>query len=95
MHTSTTQSFNILLSLKVELCLQPLFIGKTKCSYKAGLGQCNHLIGLLYTLAHYVKMGATSVPPTTSKQGIATSNPFIIYTRSDATVLASVFSMTC
>lgn len=70
LHTITTQFSNILLSLQVELSLQPPFIGETKCSCKAGLGQSSHLIGLLYILAHYVKMGFTSVPPTTSKTSL-------------------------
>ncbi|XP_067295947.1 uncharacterized protein [Pseudorasbora parva] len=52
---------------KVELSFEEPFISKTTCNCKAGLGQCNHLIGLLYTLAHYIKMGYASVPPTASK----------------------------
>ncbi|KAL1270854.1 hypothetical protein QQF64_029870 [Cirrhinus molitorella] len=39
-------------------------VGLSKCNCKAGLGHCNHQIGLLYTLAHYIKMGYKSIPPT-------------------------------
>jgi hypothetical protein len=58
------------LSFQVELSLEQPFIRETQCNCKAGLGQCNHLIGLLYTLAHFAKMGYTSVPPTTSKTSL-------------------------
>lgn len=54
----------------MELSLEQPFIRETQCNCKAGLGQCNHLIGLLYTLAHFAKMGYTSVPPTTSKTSL-------------------------
>ncbi|CAL8349330.1 unnamed protein product [Boreogadus saida] len=54
----------------VELSLEQPFIRETQCNCKAGLGQCNHLIGLLYTLAHIAKMGYTSVPPSTSKTSL-------------------------
>ena len=37
---------------------------------QAGLGQCNPLTGLLYTLAYFAKMGYTSVPLTTSKTSL-------------------------
>ncbi|CAL8342318.1 unnamed protein product [Arctogadus glacialis] len=57
-------------TLSVELSLEQPFIRETQCNCKAGLGQCNHLIGLLYTLAHFAKMGYTSVPPTTSKTSL-------------------------
>lgn len=57
----------------MELSLEPPYICETKCGCKAGLGQCNHLTGLLYTLAHYVKMGFMSVPPTTSKTSLPQS----------------------
>ncbi|CAL8370192.1 unnamed protein product [Gadus morhua 'NCC'] len=58
-------------SSAVELSLEQPFIRETQCNCKAGLGQCNHLIGLLYTLAHFAKMGYTSVPPTTIRSVIA------------------------
>lgn len=54
----------------MELSLEQPFIRETQCNCKAGFGQCNHLIGLLYTLAHFAKMGYTSVPPTTSKTSL-------------------------
>lgn len=54
----------------MELSLEQPYIRETQCNCKAGLGQCNHLIGLLYTLAHFVKMGYTSVPPATSKTSL-------------------------
>jgi len=60
----------VLLSFQVELSLEQPYIRETQCNCKAGLGQCNHLIGLLYTLAHFVKMGYTSVPPMTSKTSL-------------------------
>ncbi len=45
-------------------------VGLSKCNCKAGLGHCNHQIGLLYTLAHYIKLGYKSVPPTVSKTSL-------------------------
>ncbi|KAL0151644.1 hypothetical protein M9458_053045 [Cirrhinus mrigala] len=45
-------------------------IGQSKCNCKAGLGHCNHQIGLLYTLAHYIKMEYKSVPPVVSKTSL-------------------------
>lgn len=40
------------------------------CSCKAGLGRCAHVIGLLYTLAHFQKLGLKSVPPIRSKTSL-------------------------
>lgn len=45
-------------------------IGQSKCNCKAGLGHCNHQIGLLYTLAHYIKLEYKSVPPIFSKTSL-------------------------
>ncbi|CAK6979881.1 uncharacterized protein LOC120553425, partial [Scomber scombrus] len=54
----------------VELSLEQPFIGKATCTCKAGLGHYNHLIGLLYTLAHYNKIGYTSVPTSMIKTSL-------------------------
>lgn len=56
--------------LKVELASENPFIRYTHCTCKAGLGHCNHLLGLLYTLAHYLKMEHKSVPPRASKTSL-------------------------
>lgn len=45
-------------------------IGNVICNCKAGLGRCAHVIGLLYTLAHYKKLGLQSVPPVQSKTSL-------------------------
>ena len=37
------------------------------CSCAAGQGLCHHVIGLMYTLAHYQLLGLKSVPPVVSK----------------------------
>lgn len=37
------------------------------CSCAAGQGLCHHVIGLMYTLAHYQMLGLKSVPPVVSK----------------------------
>ena len=37
------------------------------CSCAAGQGLCHHVIGLMYTLAHYKMLGLKSVPPVVSK----------------------------
>ena len=37
------------------------------CSCVAGQGLCHHVIGLMYTLAHYKMLGLKSVPPFVSK----------------------------
>ena len=37
------------------------------CSCATGQGLCHHVIGLLYTLAHYQMLGMKSVPPVISK----------------------------
>ncbi len=59
------------LNFQVEFPLECSFIvGLSKCNCKAGLGHCNHQIGLLYTLAHYIKLGYKSVPPTVSKTSL-------------------------
>lgn len=42
-------------------------ISTFQCSCAAGQGLCQHVIGLLYTLAHYQMMGIKSVPPVVSK----------------------------
>lgn len=46
------------------------FIGQLKCNCKAGQGHCNHQVGLLYTLAHFLKVDFKSVPPTVSKTSL-------------------------
>ncbi|XP_068728761.1 uncharacterized protein [Montipora capricornis] len=38
-----------------------------RCSCAAGQGLCHHIIGLMYTLAHYQMLGMKSVPPVISK----------------------------
>ena len=43
------------------------WVRKTSCACKAGLGCCSHVIGLLYTLAHYKKLELKTVPKTKSK----------------------------
>jgi len=57
-------------SLQVDLSSESPYIQDTHCTCKAVLGHCNHLLGLLYTLAHYLKMGHKSVPPSTSKTSL-------------------------
>ena len=37
------------------------------CSCAAGQGLCHHVIGFMYTLAHYQMLGLKSVPPVVSK----------------------------
>ena len=37
------------------------------CSCAAGQGLCHHVIGLMYTLAHYQLLGMKSVPSIVSK----------------------------
>ena len=37
------------------------------CSWKASQGLCHRVIGLMYTLAHYKKLGLKSVPRVVSK----------------------------
>lgn len=56
--------------LQVELSSENPFIRDTQCTCKAGLGHCNHLLGLLYTLAQSLKMEHKSVPPRTSKTSL-------------------------
>lgn len=56
--------------LQLGLSSENPYIQDTHCTCKAGLGHCNHLLGLLYTLAHYLKMGHKSVPPRTSKTSL-------------------------
>jgi hypothetical protein len=45
----------------------PTTILKSDCSCKAGSGQCSHILGLLYTLCHYQKLGLKTVPCVKSK----------------------------
>ncbi|XP_046874101.1 uncharacterized protein LOC124466343 [Hypomesus transpacificus] len=56
--------------LKVDLSLESPFIEKAECNCKAGQGHCAHVIGLLYTVAHYIKLGCKSVPPVESKTSL-------------------------
>lgn len=42
-------------------------INKYMCSCAAGQGLCHHVLGLLYTLAHFQLLGLKSVPPMVSK----------------------------
>ena len=40
-----------------------------QCECQAGIGKCNHAIGLLYLLAHYQALGLKrTVPPAFSKR---------------------------
>ena len=43
-----------------------------RCECEAGMGKCNHVIGLLYLLAHYHALGLKTVPP--AKKNVFTSN---------------------
>lgn len=40
---------------------------KHQCSCAAGKGLCHHVLGLLFTLAHYQMLKLKSVPPILSK----------------------------
>ena len=68
--TLKCQVCKVWLSFQVVLSLEQPYIRETQCNCKVGLGQCNHLIRLLYTLAHFVKMGYMSVPQMTSKTSL-------------------------
>ena len=41
-----------------------------RCECEAGMGKCNHVIGLLYLLAHYQALGLKTVPPAISKTSL-------------------------
>ena len=57
-------------SPKVGLSSEADWIQKTSCACRAGRGHCSHLIGLLYTLAHFQKLGLKTVPKTKSKTAL-------------------------
>ncbi|KAG5267560.1 hypothetical protein AALO_G00223080 [Alosa alosa] len=50
-------------TVQVDLSAGNPVIGEVICNCKAGLGRCAHVIGLLYTLAPYQRLGLKSVPP--------------------------------
>lgn len=54
----------------MDLSPESPFIGDATCNCKAGQGHCAHVIGLLYTVAHYQKLGCKSVPPVESKTSL-------------------------
>ena len=43
---------------------------KTTCQCAAGKGQCSHVIGLLYMISHWQRLGLQSVPPVESKTSL-------------------------
>lgn len=45
----------------------PPSVSSFECSCAAGQGLCQHVIGLMYTLAHYQMLGLKNVPPVISK----------------------------
>ena len=55
------------ISIVFECAINPPRIASFKCSCAAGQGLCQHVIGLLYSLAHYQMLGMKSVPPMISK----------------------------
>ena len=57
----------LLLFQVLLLKTKSLTVQSTSCECKAGRAKCSHLVGLLYTLAHFKKMGMTAVPPVVSK----------------------------
>ena len=48
----------------------PVVITTSNCECKAGSGSCSHLLGLLYTICHFVKLGCKTVPPLISKTSL-------------------------
>ncbi|KAG5275576.1 hypothetical protein AALO_G00121920 [Alosa alosa] len=57
-------------NLQIDFPSEGPFIGQSVCNCKAGQGHCNHQVGLLYTLAHLLKLQCKSVPPTISKTSL-------------------------
>ena len=41
-----------------------------QCGCEAGMGKCNHIIGLLHLVAHYQALGLKTVPPAISKTSL-------------------------
>ena len=48
------------------------------CSCAAGKGLCHHVIGSLFTLAHYQMLGLKSVPPVVAKTSKAQVNGLVL-----------------
>ena len=61
-HEEERQRLNVVFKRQNKVVLE-LFA----CSCAAGQGLCHHVIGSMYTLAHYQMLGLKSVPPVVSK----------------------------
>lgn len=56
--------------LQVELSREKQSVLSQKCNCEGGAGLCNHVIGLMYLIAHYQLLDLQSVPPAMSKTSL-------------------------